>query len=255
MQGIKMFAQIICSIQLHFPFFLMVLKLKHVHLSQHVGAPLHGLWGIPPGCLHQECSASDLRVQLRDLCRERRGYGPAEVCGKCRCVRVCVPIATWALRYFLHCLLSALYNSCISAVLIPHPKRQWVWINDFEMNIESTASCRNKCGVWTVADFTSENEHNSLRWQLYDCHGRRGMNDQVYSWALLCPMRAPKWQAAYLHMCTRASSLIFEWFKLSAPVITAANSFPIKMRNQTIVNIKGWRLKSLTIVKNIPVHL
>lgn len=68
----------------------MVLKLKHVHLSQHVGAPLHGLWGIPPGCLHQECSASDLRVQLRDLCRERRGYGPAEVCGKCRCVRVCV---------------------------------------------------------------------------------------------------------------------------------------------------------------------
>lgn len=157
-------------------------------------------------------------------------------------VDVCVFVsllATWALRYFLHCLLSALYNSCISAVLIPHPKRQWVWINDFEMNIESTASCRNKCGVWTVADFTSENEHNSLRWQLYDCHGRRGMNDQVYSWALLCPMRAPKWQAAYLHMCTRASSLIFEWFKLSAPVITAANSFPIKMRNQKIVNIKG----------------
>lgn len=233
----------------------MVLKLKHVHLSQHVGAPLHGLWGIPPGCLHQECSASDLRVQLRDLCRERRGYGPAEVCGKCRCVRVCVLSSHVSASVLptLFCQLCTTAAFLLCLFLIPSVSGFGSMTLKWILNPRLVAETNVVFGQLPTLHL--RHEHNSLRWQLYDCHGRRGMNDQVYSWALLCPMRAPKWQAAYLHMCTRASSLIFEWFKLSAPVITAANSFPIKMRNQTIVNIKEWRLKSLTIVKNIPVHL
>lgn len=46
------------------------------------GASLHGLWGIPQSGLQQKPSASDLRGQLRDLCGERWGYRPGEVCGE-----------------------------------------------------------------------------------------------------------------------------------------------------------------------------
>lgn len=50
---------------------------------------------------------------------------------------------------------SSLYGSCISAKTAPH-YCHLIWINELNMDVKSTARCRNKRGVWAIAYYTFE---------------------------------------------------------------------------------------------------
>lgn len=142
----------------------------------HSGAALHGLWGIPPSCLHQEPSASDLRGQLRHLRRERWGHGLGEVCGK----------SGWDWIYCCMCLFKRVHKTTVS---VHHHQGSPAWelhfyINQFlianvsgfgsmglTVDVKSTSSRRNKRGVWAVAYFTFETWTLAFVGSFYDGTG------------------------------------------------------------------------------------